>query len=325
MEQNMIRERSTRLSSVTQKDWLQITPAHRDLVEEFLEVNTHLSKASRKQYFSALKQFFYWVDVALDGKHISKISKRDFLRYMSYLNQHGMSSSALSFKKSVVSSLNNYIEAVVAEDEDQFKLFRNFTKGLPPIPKNYTYQKILVTKEEYKHMMEQLEMQKHFLGMAWLATAFNTGARRAEIVQFKTEMLEQDFAEKTYILSNQVRGKGKAEQGKPLTFMVNKEAYNHMRHWVDCRNFKSDYIFSLSQDPLKPDWANNFCKNILSPMLNRRINPHIFRASAITHLLESKVDIALVSKYIAHHEDISTTAIYDLRDFEEEKNEIFGV
>jgi len=35
------------------------------------------------------------------------------------------------------------------------------------------------------------------------------------------------------------------------------------------------------------------------------------------------VDINIVSKYIAHHNDISTTQIYDLRDFEEEKNEIF--
>lgn len=30
-----------------------------------------------------------------------------------------------------------------------------------------------------------------------------------------------------------------------------------------------------------------------------------------------------MSKYIAHHEDISTTQIYDLREFEDEKNEIF--
>ena len=63
---------------------------------------------------------------------------------------------------------------------------------------------------------------------------------------------------------------------------------------------------------------------VLSPIVKRRINPHLFKSSCITYLLEKGVDLKVVSKYVAQHNDTSTTSnFYDLRDFEEEKNKIF--
>jgi site-specific recombinase XerD len=75
---------------------------------------------------------------------------------------------------------------------------------------------------------------------------------------------------------------------------------------------------------MSPTWADNFCAEVLSNILGRRINVHIFKNSCVTYHLERGVDINLVSKFIAHHENVATTQIYDLRDFEDEKNGIFG-
>ena len=62
------------------------------------------------------------------------------------------------------------------------------------------------------------------------------------------------------------------------------------------------------------EWAANFCTSTLSDILGRRINPHLFKSSAITNLLSKGKDIKIVSKYIAKHNDISTTMNhYDLR------------
>lgn len=329
-QENLLRERSERLPPVTDEMWENVLKEHKDLVDEFLEVNTHLSDHSKKQYRSALRIWFYFVYDSLNNKHISKITKRDFLRFMSFLDSRKMSSSGKSFKKSAVSSLNNYIEAVVAEDDVKYEKFRSFTKGLPPIPRNQTYKKVLVTKEEYKEMMDALESDENYLGMAWLATAFNVGARRAEIIQFKTELLDYEFDEKKgFVVSNELRGKGRSSEGKIIDFMINKEALKYMKLWVDKRGYRHEYIFTVDGRDEEPrqmglDWADIFCKNVLSNIVGRRINPHIFKASAITHLLQDGVDITLVSRYIAHHENVSTTAIYDLREFEEEKSKIFG-
>jgi site-specific recombinase XerD len=65
---------------------------------------------------------------------------------------------------------------------------------------------------------------------------------------------------------------------------------------------------------ISKEWADDFCTNVLSDILGRRINPHLFKASAITYLLEKGKDIKTVSKFVAQHNDISTTqSFYDLR------------
>jgi integrase len=241
-----------------------------------------------------------------------------------------MSSSGIGLKKAAVSSLNNYIENVVAEDEENYKTFRNFTRGLPAIPKTQTYEKVKITREEYELIMETLREDENYLGMAWLAAAFNVGARRSEIVKFKSEILNYKMPEGlSYVLSHIVFGKGRGE-GKPLQYMINTEALEYMKLWVEKRGYDHEYIFTTKysggEKQMAESWADYFCSDVLSDILGRRINPHIFKASAITYLLEvKKVPIELVSKFVAQHEDVSTTQKhYDLRDFDEEKNQIFG-
>ncbi|MWV44975.1 tyrosine-type recombinase/integrase [Paenibacillus sp. HJL G12] len=309
--------------------WLKVNDDYRTLVEEFLTVQD-LSKASKSQYKSVLRQFGWYMYDSMNNKFFYKISKRDFMRYLSYIRDNRkMSSSAIGIRKSVVSSLCNYIENVVAEDDGNYKMFRNFTRGLPPIPKNRVYEKVKVTRDEYDMMMKLLEEDGNLLGMAWLATAFLVGARRSEIIQFKTEILEYSVPEgQSYVLSHIVRGKGPSTDGKKLEYMIPLEVLPYWKKWIESRGYESEFVFSTRYDndikAMSSAWANDFCTNTLSDMLERRINVHIFKNSCITYLLESGVPMHLVSKYVAHHNDISTTQIYDLRDFEEEKNQIFG-
>ncbi|MFD0587822.1 tyrosine-type recombinase/integrase [Paenibacillus sp. GCM10027627] len=329
---NMLRDRALKLPEVTDKMLKEIRSEHLLLMNEYLEISSgSLSKQSISQYRSALGQFFWWVHIALNDKPLEKISKRDFLRYISYLSNRGMSSSALALKKAAVSSLNNYIENVVADDDETFKMFRNFTRGLPAIPKNKVYNKVKITKDEYDLTMQTLEEDENYLGMAWVATAFNIGARRSEIPQLRTEILSYPIPEdQNYIMSHIIRLKGRSEQGKQEAYMVNQDALHYMRIWTEKRGYENDHIFTIkyngSVQPMSPSWADDFCSNVLSDILGRRINPHLFKASCITYLLEvKKVPIEIVSKYIAHHENIATTiSHYDLRDFAEEKNKIFG-
>ncbi|MFP3748271.1 hypothetical protein SB816_34970, partial [Achromobacter sp. SIMBA_011] len=78
----------------------------------------------------------------------------------------------------------------------------------------------------------------------WLATAFNVGARRAEIVQFKTEILDYPIKEgNPYITAHKIIGKGRGE-GKQLEYMVNLEALEYMRIWKEKRGYDHEYIFT---------------------------------------------------------------------------------
>lgn len=328
VRKNTLREPALKLPEVTEEMWLQINSDYRSITKEFIEVQA-LSPQSKKQYASIFRQFGWYVFSNMEDKPFHKITKRDFMRYLSYLRENRkMSSSSISARKSIISSLCNYIETIVADEEENYKTFRNFTRGLPSIPKNRVYEKVKVTREEYDMMMEILESDENWLGRAWLATAFLSGARRSEIIQFKTEILDYKVPKnQNYVLSHKVRGKGTSDGGKPLEYMIPLEVLQHWKKWIEVRGYENDYIFTTkyagTTKIMAPEWANEFCENTLSDMLERRINVHIFKSSCITYLLESGVDITKISKFVAHHNDISTTQIYDLRDFEEEKNSIF--
>ena len=329
INKNMLRPIAEKLHEITDQMWQTLNKENRELVEEYLDVNKQLSARTKETYISALRQFFWFVYEKLNDKVFYQITKRDFMKYMSYLQDRGLSSSAVSLRKSSVSSFCNYIENVVADDVPEYKGFRNFTRGMPSIPKNQTYNKVPIIYEEYELLIKTLEDRKDYLGLAWVATAFNVGARRAELIQFKTEILDYPIQEnQNFVISHMVRGKGKSVDGKPLKYMIHIDALKYMKLWVENRKYDSEYIFVTKYGgkvkPISNNWADRFCTEILSPILGKRVHPHMFKASCITYLLENGKDLKLVSKYIAHHEDTATTSgFYDLRDFEEEKNNIF--
>ena len=333
INKNMIRERALKLPSITDEMYKECNEENRRMVDEFFQMNPQLSPATKTQYNSGLRQFLYWIHSSCNDKPLYKIKKRDFNRYMSYLSNRGMSGSGLRFKKSSVSTLCVYIEDVITEDDDflEYKNFRNFTKAFKDIPKNHVYEKIPISKEEYDLLKETLLDDENYLGLAWVVCAFNTGARRGGIRQFETGFIYEEIPkEKTFVYTNYVREKGRSEDGKRVRYMANEEVQKYCRLWIEKRGFEDKYIFSKKAESsnkitqISLNWADYFCSEILSDILGRRINPHLFKASAITYLLEQGKDIKVVSKYVGQHNDISTTSNhYDLRDDSEEANKLF--
>jgi len=333
IKKNMLRKRAEMLPVVTEEMWDKVNSNNKAIMEEYFESNQQLSPDTQIQYNSALRQFFWWAYMRCSNIPLYEIKKSQFIKYRSMLISHGLSSSGLAMKKSAVSSLCNFIENVYAEENKLYEHFKNFTRGLPAVTKNTVYEKIKITEEEYHDMINVLEEQEDYLGMAWLSCAFNVGARRGEIVQFKTEMLTYGHQlnskgeEQKYTFSHIVRGKGAGRDGKSLKFMINDDAIKYMLLWVEKRGYEHEQIFTVryanEYHQLSREWANSFCDNKLSPILGRRITPHIFKASAITFLLEQGHDMKTVSKHIAHHENVATTQIYDLRSDDEERDGLF--
>jgi len=289
-----------------------------------------LSPDTKKQYTSARRQFAYWIHIALNDKPLYKITKRDFNRYLSYLINRGMSSSGIKLKKSAISTVCEYIESVVSEDTEEYKTFHNFTKTDMKIPKNYVYNKIAISEDEYKLLIDTLMEDKNYEACAWVACAFNVGARRGGIRGFKTEILNQVVKEgQEFIMSNFVREKGASIDGKQVQYMIPVPALYYMNLWVEKRGYEHEFIFTTKYggtlNKISIGWADNLCTDILSDILGRRINPHLFKASAISYYLSSGMDLKFVSKNIAMHNDISTTSnFYDLRTFDQEKNEMLS-
>ena len=317
----MVRERALKLPEVTDEMYKECNSETREMIDEFFANKAQLSPDTKKQYWSGLRQFVYWVHTSCSDKPLYKIKKRDFSRYMSYLINRGMSSSGLKFKKSAVSSLCKYIEDYVTDDPEmeEYSGFRNFTTVFKIEALNYVYEKIPINEEEYNKLKEVLLDDENYMALAWVACAFNCGARRGGIRQFKVECIKDGIPEgKSFVYSNLVREKGKSDTGKVVKYMLNEECVKYIKLWLEHRNYDSEYIFTTKYggkiNMISKGWADDLCTNTLSDILGRRINPHLFKSSAITYLLSKGKDIKTVSKHVAMHNDVSTTQqFYDLR------------
>lgn len=330
IEKNMVRERALSLPEVTDEMYAQCNKETRDMIQEFFDNKASLSPDTKKQYKSSLRQFVFWIYSSCNDKPLYKIKKRDFTRFMSYLVNRGMSSSGLKFKKSSCSSLCGYILDNIVEDEDmvEYQVFRNFTTAFKDIPLNYVYEKIPISEEEYNKLKEVLLEDENYMALAWVVVAFNCGARRGGLTQFKTECIKDGIPEgKNYILSNKVREKGRSLDGKICQYMLNHECLEYINLWLEHRGYEDEYIFTTNYGggikKASREWASELCTNILSDILGRRINPHLFKSSAITRLLTQGKDMKTVSKNIGMHNSIETTMkFYDLRP-DESVDELF--
>lgn len=327
---NMLREKALKLPEVTDEIYELCNEETRRIFKDYEDMHPLLSPETKKQYKSGRRQFAYWIYTALNDKPLYKITRRDFNRYLSYLVNRGMSSSGIRFKKSSISTVCEYIESTISEEDEHYSKFHNFTKTDMKIPKNYVYNKIPISEEEYKKLIDTLMEDENYMACAWVACAFNTAARRAGIRQFKTDILYQDIKEgQEYVMANVVREKGASIDGKPAQYMIPLPALYYMKLWVDKRGYEHEYIFttkySKEYKQISKEWADDLCLNVLSDILERRINVHLFKSSAISYYLTKGMDLKFVSKNIAMHNDISTTSnFYDLRTFEDQRNEMFS-
>ena len=132
VKKNMLKARAKKADDITDEMFEKCNKENKEMYKEFFSVMKSLSAETAKQYRTCLKQFFYFVYTDLNDKPVYKITKRDFMRYLAAMQERGLSSSTIGLRKSAVSSLCNYIENIVADDDPEtYGTFHNFTRGMP--------------------------------------------------------------------------------------------------------------------------------------------------------------------------------------------------
>jgi len=324
-----------RLREVTDEMWKKVNKETRDLVEEFLEINKHLSKQSVKQYTSGLRQFFYYVYESVGDKVFYKITKRDFMKYMNFLMERGLSSSGMQFKKSAISTFCNYIENIVADEVEEYKTFRNFTKGSAPMEKVRVNEKQVMTKEERELLYKVLEEKEEWQKLAYAKFSFATGARRAEVRQIKKNILdsekiirEKDGRSIVYYNTEMLRCKGRGVNGKQRQLQFDQEAMDAIKKWLEIRGEdECEFVFVSKYDKkvslVSESTFNEWCSITFTDIVGHRVHPHQFRSSRATSLvLEDGKDIRSAQVLLGHNSS-ETTEIYVLRNNTDDLDDVF--
>lgn len=322
-----------KIESITEEQWSAVKEENRKMVNEFLEQSTQLSPQTIKQYTSGLRIYFWWISAFAENKPFHEIRSIDYLKYQNFLVKNGLSSSAIKFKRSAVSSFNNYVETYYS---DQFKTFRNYiTKAISNPPPVFVNEKEPLTLEEYRLLCETLEKQEMWQQLAYLRFSFSTGCRRAEarqllkeVVNYEPKIIQKEDGEiKTYF-THPIRCKGRGISGKVRKLQFDEEAMISIRKWLEIRGddtcphvfvAKSNGEYKQVGEGTFNNWANNYFEKIVG----RRFHPHLIRETrATTLVVEQGKDIKAAQKLL-DHQSSTTTEIYVIRKDENDADEAF--
>lgn len=316
-----------KLEEVTDEEWNSFNEFNKQITEEFLQ-QAHLSSQTLEQYRSGLRQFFKWVKNYGGNKPIYELKPRDALKYQNYLISKGLSSNAVKFKRSVVSSLCGYIEIYYA---DEFPMFRNiFNKKIPTPGKSYVYEKNPLTPEEYRMFLNELEKREEWQMLAYVKFTYASGCRRAEAVQLLKEVINYNKVEgKNYYFTHPIRCKGRGREGKIRRLQFDDEAMDAIKKWLKIRGEDDcPYVFvNKTKDgrvkQLNSTTFNRWCSTIFSEIVGRRVHPHMFREQRATDLVVHKGKNISAAQKLLGHESPQTTEIYIVKSDDDDIDECF--
>lgn len=335
-----------RLTNITDEEYMECNPVNRELVEDFLSNSTELSDRTLVSYKSNLRIWVKWVKDNLGDKPHTDVKPREYLRYQNWLLGLGHSSSDITNKRAAISSLNNYI---VVYYSDVYPMFHNFiNKSIKKPEKQFVNEKIPPTREEIDMMVDTLRnsYRKDKLQLiAYIKFCFSTGCRRAEALQIMKDIVNTEPIVKTvkikdedgnvtekealYYLTPKLRCKGRGKTGKIRQLKFSQEAMDALKEWVDSREDNCEYMFVSRPYTNLVNHAcestlNDWCTNIFSPIIGRRIHPHIFREAAATDIVVWQNKSIEAARSLLGHESSETTKIYVISDDEDsDADELF--
>ena len=329
---------------ITDDMWQQVNKKNRDLVAEYLESKVELSEKSKIGYESGLKIFFWWVHENLNDKLCFGIKKKEFVKYMNWLTNRGLSDSAIKFKKSVVSAFCSFLMEYY---EEEYPTFRTFvTASMKVAQTGYVHEKEPLTEEEYIELCKKLEIQEKWQILAWLKFSYDSGCRRAESRQLLKEIIDYspitksievvDEDGKTSIVdsvsykTHKIRCKGRSKVGKVRQLQFGQDAMNAIKKWLEVRGEDDcPYVFVIKEKDgsvrqVSETTFNDWCSGLLTKLVGRRVHPHLLRESRATNLVVSdKKSVEVAQKLLGHESSETTTKHYIIRQDTDDADEAF--
>ncbi len=337
-------EIAKRSDDVTEEMWGEVSTFNREMVQDYLSNQTHLSVKTQTAYTSALRIYFWWVKENLKNKDCVDIKKKEFLRYLNWLTNRGLSDSAIKFKKSAVSALNKFIESYY---EEEYPMFRNYvTSEMVVIKTGYVHKKEPLTPAEYNNLCTRLTELGEWQKLAYLKFSYSTGCRRAETRQLLKEVVEYTPQEKPVQIRDEngniseiisvaykthdIRCKGRSKVGKVRKLQFGQDVMDVLKKWLEIRGDDDcPYMFVIKQKngvttQVGEGTFNNWCNGLFEKIVGRRVHPHLLRESRATNLVvHEHKSLETAQKLLGHESSETTSKHYVIRDDEDDAFDAF--
>lgn len=328
-----------KLEHITPEQWEEVNSTNKAILEDFLTNSVELSEKSKKAYESNLKIWFVWVKDNLGNKEQTKIKPLEYKKFQNWMVNRGCSSADVNNKRAAISSLNGYIEIYYG---DEYPMFRNFiNKSIKRPPTKVVREKIPLTKEEFKRLIEVLTERQEYQMLAYVLFTFETGCRREESRQLTKDVIcsepmlksrkrvdeHGDTIEEVIKIYHTKPIRCKGAKIRKLAF--GEDSMIALKQWVDHRGeddcpymFVTKYGGVVKQ--VSETTFNSWFTNVISPIVGRSLHPHSLRASRATQaVVEDGKDVEAVRQLLGHEDQSTTLNFYIVRQDDENIDDLF--
>lgn len=323
--------RTTSYNKVFTEDlWETVDKKNKRLIEEFVDYKHSSNKSDTTiyQYESQLKLFFIWNLENNENKFFVDIKKKDFSRFFGYSVRNGKSPNRICGLKSLLSSFSTFIENML---DDDYPDFRNLVKSVDVGDKDVARKKTILSEEQVDYCLSKLVEMKKYQVACYFALAVASGARKSELVRFKTNYFTDDNIVYgcLYKTPEDIKTKGRGKKGKMLpkySFVATLKPYLEL--WLKEREkmgITEEFLFVTYKDgkylPATPTSINSWAKTI-SSILEINFYTHCVRHLWTTKLKKAGLpdDIIVALQGWSEKSGGQMVSLYD----DSEKEDMFG-
>lgn len=293
--------RKTRHNDITSPDKLsQVNKENMRLKEDFLDYLKSLrrSQGTLAGYNNDLDIIFTFIMERLGNKDFRKLTKRDIISIQNWLVDNGNSPARIRRVKSAMSSLSNYCENILADDDPDYEGYRAVVRKIENPPLQPVREKTVWDDDELENLLELLVSKKKYEVACFVALGMYGGRRKAELCRFKVSDFDDSrlVCEGSLYKSAPILTKG----GKMLECYTLAHKFKpYLDLWMTYRNeheIYSEWLFPEKGNPsshIQVSTVNSWA-NTLSAMTGRDFYVHALRHFYCSALIRAGIPDSVI-------------------------------
>lgn len=270
------------------------------LKEDFL---SYLKSVKRSQgtingYDNDLMIVFTYILENLDNKDFSKLTKRDIIAMQNWFVDNGNSPARIRRLKAAMSSLSNYCENILADDDPDFEGYRSIVRKIENPALQPVREKTVWQDSELEDLLSSLVEKKKYEKACLVALAMYGGRRKAELARFKVSDFDDSriVCDGALYKSSPILTKG----GKYLECYTLANRFKpYFDLWMNERRenkIESEWLFPSSTNPKEHisiptinSWVETF-----SRITGKDLYMHSLRHYAVSALIRAGIPDSVV-------------------------------
>lgn len=301
--------RNTKMNSITSSDLLsKVNPENMRLKKDFLDYlrSVKRSDGTIAGYSNDLDIFFVWVLNNAGNKSFHKISKRDIVSFQNWLvNENENSPARIRRLKSAISSLSNFIENIL-DDEEEYTGFRSIVRKIEDPPLQPVRDKTVWEDDELDDLLNKLVSSSKVEQACYLALGMYSGRRKSELARFRVS----DFDDNRLVCggalykSSPIKTKGRGGGKYIPCYTLAKKFKPYLDLWLKYReekNIDSEWLFPSSSDSTKQVNIStlNAWSDMFSRMSGKNFYPHSLRHFFTTSLAKAGIPDGVIQSIVS--------------------------